>query len=215
MRAYAINAYARIKDRIAMFFVILVLIWTMAALSFQVFMVYLELSGKDQTIKQVTDWFTVKFDGRWSDNPASIWYEEPKNIHVSSVTNKVVVGSVAGNRNIEFGVKNMIEEVLQEKEYELDTSAQLKLSAQIVYLDVLKTQSSFSVLHKNKESVVIRLQGQLYENNKLKKKATVEESADEVSMSTLVIDQGGKFNQQNLSSALKKASGSLVNKLLD
>ncbi len=215
MRAYAINAYAKIKDRIAMFFVILVLIWTMAALCFQVTMVYLEVSGKTETIKQITDWFTVTFDGRWSNDPRSIWYEEPKVIDVSSVTNRVVVGSVAGNRNIEFGVKNMIEEVLQEKEYELDTSAQLKLSAQIVYLDVLKTQSSFSVLHKNKESVVIRLQGQLYEGKKLKKKASVEESADEVSMSTLVIDQGGKFNQQNLSSALKKASNSLVTKLLE
>lgn len=215
MRAYAINAYAKIKDRIAMFFVILVLIWTMAALCFQVTMVYLEVSGKTETIKQITDWFTVTFDGRWSNDPRSIWYEEPKVIDVSSVTNRVVVGSVAGNRNIEFGVKNMIEEVLQEKEYELDTSAQLKLTAQIVYLDVLKTQSSFSVLHKNKESVVIRLQGQLYEGKKLKKKASVEESADEVSMSTLVIDQGGKFNQQNLSSALKKASNSLVTKLLE
>ncbi len=215
MRAYAINAYAWIKDRIAMFFVILVLIWTMAALCFQVTMVYLEVSGKTETIKQITDWFTVTFDGRWSDNPQNIWYEEPKVIDVSSVTNRVVVGSVAGNRNIEFGVKNMIEEVLQEKEYELDTSATLKLTAQIVYLDVLKTQSSFSVLHKNKESVVIRLQGQLYDGKKLKKKASVEESADEVSMSTLVIDQGGKFNQQNLSSALKKASNSLVIKLLE
>jgi hypothetical protein len=49
----------------------------------------------------------------------------------------------------------------------------------------------------------------------VKKKATVEESADEISLSTLAIDQGGKFNQQNLSSALKKASESLVNKLIN
>lgn len=214
MRAYVINAYAQVKDRIAMFFVILVLIWTMFALSFQVFMVYLEFSGKQETIKQVTDWFYVTFDGNWKHDPRNIFYEEPNTIHVSSVTNKVVVGSVAGNRNIEFGVKNMIEEALQEKEYELDTASTLKLSAQVVYLDVLKTQSSFSVLHKNKESVVIRLQGQLIKDGKIKKKATVEESADEVSMSTLVIDQGGKFNQQNLSSALKKASVNLVEKLL-
>jgi hypothetical protein len=43
----------------------------------------------------------------------------------------------------------------------------------------------------------------------------VEESADETSMSALLIDEGGKFNQTNLSSALKKASSSLVNKLLN
>ena len=42
----------------------------------------------------------------------------------------------------------------------------------------------------------------------------VEESADEISMSAVLIDEGGKFNQQNLSSALKKASNSLITKLL-
>jgi len=54
----------------------------------------------------------------------------------------------------------------------------------------------------------------LYKDGKLEKKVVVEESADEVSMSALLVDEGGKFNQQNLSSALKKASVSLVNKLL-
>ena len=83
----------------------------------------------------------------------------------------------------------------------------------IVYLDVLKTQASFSIVHNNKESVVIRLQGFLYKGDKLVKKVLVEESADEISMSTLLIDEGGKFNNQNLSTALKKACSSLVNKL--
>lgn len=215
MRAHVINLYSWLKERIVWFFLIPVLAWVMLAFSFQVFMVYLEFSGKEQTIKQITDWFTVTFDGRWADDPRSVWYEEPKKISVSSVTNKVVIGSLAGNRNLEFGVKSIIEEALQDKEYELDPNASLKISAEIVYLDVLKTQSSLSVLHKNKESVVIRLKGQLIEDGKVKKKAIVEESADEVSMSTIVIDQGGKFNQQNLSSALKKVSVSLVTKLLD
>lgn len=215
MRAHVINFYSWLKEKIIWFFLIPVLGWVILALCFQVYMVYLEFSGKDETIKQITTWFTVKFDGRWADNPESIWYQEPKKIDVSSVQNKVVVGSLAGNRNLEFGVKNMIEESLQDKDYELDPNSNLKITAEIIYLDVLKTQSSLSVLHKNKESVVIRLKGQLIQDGKVKKKAVVEESADEISMSTIVIDQGGKFNQQNLSSALKKVSVSLVSKLLD
>lgn len=215
MRAHVINFYSWLKEKIIWFFLIPVLGWVILALCFQVYMVYLEFSGKDETIKQITTWFTVKFDGRWADNPESIWYQEPKKIDVSSVQNKVVVGSLAGNRNLEFGVKNMIEESLQDKDYELDPNSNLKITAEIIYLDVLKTQSSLSILHKNKESVVIRLKGQLIQDGKVKKKAVVEESADEISMSTIVIDQGGKFNQQNLSSALKKVSVSLVSKLLD
>lgn len=215
MRAHVINFYSWVKEKIAWVFIILVLTWVSLALCFQVYMVYLEFSGKEQTIREIVNWFNVTFDGRWADDPRNIWYEEPKKIDVSSVSNKVVVGSLAGNRNLEFGVKSMIEESLQDKEYELDPNSTLKLTAEIIYLDVLKTQSSLSVLHKNKESVVIRLKGQLIENGKVKKKAVVEESADEISMSTLVVDQGGKFNQQNLSSALKKVSVSLVSKLLD
>ena len=214
MRAYIINYSQKLGDLIAKVFVSFVFLWVVSALCFQVYMIYLEFSGKKETIQAIVNWFDVTIDGRWSNDPRNIWYEEPKKIDISSVTNKVVVGSLAGNRNLEFGIKNILEEAVQEKEYELDKNANIKLSVEIIYLDVLKTQSSFSVLHNNKESVVIRLRGFLYKDGKLDKKVTVEESADEISMSALLVDEGGKFNQQNLSSALKKASNSLINKLL-
>jgi len=214
MRAVIINYSNKLGDFIAKLFIGLVCLWMIFALSFQVYMVYLEFSGKVETTRSIVDWFNVHLHGSWSNDPRNIWYQEPKKIDISSVTNKVVVGSLAGNRNLEFGIKNILEEAVQEKEYELDKGSSLKLAVEIIYLDVLKTQSSFSVLHNNKESVVIRLRGLLYKDGKLEKKVMVEESADEVSMSAILIDEGGKFNQQNLSSALKKASNSLVNKLL-
>jgi len=141
------------------------------------------------------------------------WFQTPS-IAIGNVTNKVKIGAVAGNRKLEFGVKNVLEEILQDKNYNVDQASNTKLDVDIVYLDVLKTESSFSVVHSNKESVVIRLYGTVTKDGKVIKKALVEESADETSMSTLLIDEGGKFNQQNLSTALKKACNSLVNKLL-
>lgn len=214
MRALVANYSQKIIDLIGRILLRLAVAWVILALSFQGYMVYLHFTGKEETTRAITNWFTWTFDGNFKNHPGNIWYEEPKKIDVSSVSNKVVVGSLAGNRNLEFGVKNILEEAIQEKDYELDKSANLKLSVEIIYLDVLKTQSSFSVLHNNKESVVIRLRGLLYKDGKLDKKVIVEESADEISMSALLVDEGGKFNQQNLSSALKKASNSLVNKLL-
>jgi hypothetical protein len=214
MRALVINYGQKLYEIIVIILFSLAFIWVIFALMFQLFFVYLEFSGKTELQRNVINWIEWRIDGTFKNNPENIWYEEPKKINISSVSNKVVVGSLAGNRNLEFGLKNILEEVVQEKEYELDTAASLKITAEIIYLDVLKTQSSFSVLHNNKESVVIRLRGYLYKDGKLEKKITVEESADEVSMSALLVDEGGKFNQQNLSSALKKASVSLVNKLL-
>lgn len=136
-------------------------------------------------------------------------------IFVSSVKNKVVMGSLAGNRNLEFGVQNILDEfIVEEKDLVLNPYATKTIEVEILYLDVLKTQSNLSVFHKNTESVVIRMRGKLLNKGKVIKTVVVEESADEVSMSTLLIDEGGKFNQTNLSTALKKSCNSLVNKLL-
>ena len=201
-------------DRIVQGLLILVSLLIVSALLFQLSMVYLEVSGNEKTVRDVTNWIMWRIDGTFKNSPENIWYDAEDHMWVESVTNEVKMGKLAGNRNLEFGVKNIIEEVLQDKEYDIDPSASLQITADIVYLDVLKNSSQLSVFHKEKESVVIRLSGSIIKDGKVIKKAIAEESADETSMSTLLIDEGGKFNQQNLSSALKKASNSLVNKLL-
>lgn len=136
-------------------------------------------------------------------------------ITVASVENKVQIGAVAGNRNIEFGVKNILEEFLQESGHDVSDDAPNQVKVEILYLDVIKTQSNLSVFHRNSDAVVIRMRGKLIKDGKVKKTIIAEESAQEVSMSTLLIDEGGKFNQTNLSSALKKTCNTLINKLLE
>ena len=135
-------------------------------------------------------------------------------ITVLPVENKVVVGKMAGNRELEFGVQNILEELLSEKGLDLTHNSDMQLKVQIIYFDVLKTQSNLSVFHSDKESVVIRMKGEIIKNGKVLKKVIAEESAEEVSMSTLLVDTGGKFNQTNLSTALKKTCNTLINKLL-
>ncbi len=140
---------------------------------------------------------------------------QQKEIFVEKVENKVQIGAIAGNRNIEFGVKNILEEVLLEKEYGLNPNAPLKVKVDIIYLDVLTTKKNISVFHKNSEEVVIRMKGVLTQNGKKIKEVVVEEGCAEISMSTLVSDNGGKFNQTSLSNALKKASVALITKLTE
>ena len=59
------------------------------------------------------------------------------------------------------------------------------------------------------------MKGVLTHNGKKVKEAVIEESSAEISMSTLIIDNGGKFNQTSLSNALKKASVALIIKLTE
>lgn len=138
-----------------------------------------------------------------------------KKISVEKVENKVMIGPVAGNRNLEFGVKNILEEALLEQEYELTEEAPMKLKVEIIFLDVLTTKKNVSIIQKRDEAVVIRMKGTLTLNGKKVKEAIVEESSSEVSMSTLIIDNGGKFNQTSLSNALKKSSIALITKLTE
>jgi hypothetical protein len=140
---------------------------------------------------------------------------QTKEIWVESVSNKIQIGNLAGNRNLEFGVKNIVEAFSQEKAFELNPESKDKVTIDIIYLDVLKTKSNLSVFHKDAESVVIRLKGILKHDGKKIKEVIVEEESSEISMSTLAIDNGGNFNQQSLSNALKKSSNKLVNKLFE
>jgi hypothetical protein len=190
-------------------------LWLVFALSLMSYALYLEFSDQQETLRNMSNWIEWRIDGTFKNSPENIWYEGPKDITIGAITNKVQMGNLAGNRKLEFGVKNILEEVIQERGISLDPASKNMLKVDIVYLDVLKTQASFSIVHNNKESVVIRLQGFLYKDGKLAKKFLVEESADEISMSTLLVDEGGKFNNQNLSSALKKACSSLVTKIIE
>ena len=196
-------------------FLSLVGIWILFAISFQMFFVYLEFSGKHELQRNIVNWIEWRIDGTFKNNPENIWYEAEDHIWVESVENQVKIGKLAGNRNLAFGVKNILEEYLQEKGLDLSPSATQRLKVNIVYLDVLTTKTNISVFHKGEEEVVVRLQGILYKDGKKEKQVVVEESSSEISMSTLIVDEGGKFNQTSLSNALKKASDKLITKLLE
>jgi hypothetical protein len=141
-------------------------------------------------------------------------YMEENEVWVDGVTNQVKIGKLAGNRNLEFGVRNILEEYIQEAGYALSDNAGKKIKVEIVYLDVLTTKTNISVFHRDNAEVVIRLKGILYKDGKKVKEVMVEESSSEISMSTLIVDGGGKFNQTSLSNALKKGCGQIITKLL-
>jgi hypothetical protein len=158
---------------------------------------------------------SYKIDGAYKSDVGNIWYVEEDHIHVQEVTNNIIIGNLAGDRNLAFGVRNILEEYLQEEGYSLNSTAKQKIKAQIIFLDVVTNKKNISVIHKNEQLVVIRMKGTLYLDDKKVKEVVVEESSSEISMSTLVVDDGGGFNQTSLSNAIKKTCKSLVIKLLE
>ena len=210
-----VKIFDSIKEKVVLWFLYLATCFVVLALITQVTFVVLTALGKDDVIQKAVNAFNWKFDGNFKNSPGNIMYDADEHVWVESVTNNVKIGKLAGNRQLEFGVKNVLEEYLQEKGLDLTPTAQNKLQVQIVYLDVLTTKQNISVFHKNEEEVVIRMKGILYKDGKKTKEVMVEESSSEISMSTLIVDEGGKFNQTSLSNALKKASEKLITKIFE
>jgi hypothetical protein len=204
-----------VRDRFFQFFLIFALGWIILAFLFQVTFVILQFSGNEHITSQWASNIERMIDGRFKDSKENIWYNSEDHIWVENVSNNVKIGKLAGNRQLAFGVKNILEEYLQEEGKDLSPSAENKIKVEIVYLDVLTTKKNISVFHKNEEEVVVRMKGILYKEGKKVKEVVVEEGSSEISMSTLIVDEGGKFNQTSLSNAIKKACASLVTKLFE
>ena len=191
----------------------LLAVWVVFALGFMVYLLGVHFFGTYAQEQQIANEIAWKIDGTFKNSPGNIWYNADDQIWVESVTNQVKIGKLAGNRKLEFGVKTILEEYLQEKGYNLSPTAPNKLAVQIIFLDVLTTKTNISVFHKGEEEVVIRLRGVLKSEGKKDKVVIVEESSSEISMSTLIIGEGGGFNQTSLSNALKKGCDKLITKL--
>jgi uncharacterized lipoprotein YajG len=134
---------------------------------------------------------------------------------IAEVKNSIKIGALAGNRKIEFGVKNIIEEIIQERGFNLSPLSKNQIFVELIYMDVLQTKSNLSVFHKDNNAVVIRIKGYIVKDGVKSKEKIAEGQATEVSTSTIIISNEGKFNQQNLSSAIKKTCDNIVKQLID
>ena len=150
--------------------------------------------------------------------PLFVLCQEAKSkVSVNTVRNSVRMGPMTGNLNLTMGVKNIIQEVLQDKGYLLvnKEDADLFVDVEIVYMDQQKTATNISIFHKDENTVVIRMLGKLInKSGKVVKKELVTDESSEISTSTLLISENGEFNSTVMRNAIKKTCVQVVNKLL-
>jgi uncharacterized lipoprotein YajG len=132
---------------------------------------------------------------------------------IADVQNNIALGPLAGNRDIAFGVKNILEEVIQDEGFDLGPNSSKQIEVSLLYFDVKKTNMQFAVYAKNSDVTEIIAQAKLVVDGKSKKPVIAKGTAKSISTATLIIDQGGKFSQANVSTALKKVCVDLVKKL--
>ena len=135
-------------------------------------------------------------------------------VRIEGVENKIILGPLANNRDLAFGVKNILEETIQDKGLDLDEASSRTLKVEIVYFDVLKNNVQLGAFGKNLSITVVIAKAYLIENGKIIKTTEAKGQAKDISTATLIIDQGGQFSQAGVSTALKKVCEQLIDNLL-
>ena len=136
-----------------------------------------------------------------------------QDITIGSINNNIEMGPLAGNRDLAFGVKNILAEVLQEKNLDLVPNSKRVIELDMLYFDVKTTSMQLAIYGSTEEVTQIIAQAKLINDGKPSKPVVIKGEAKSISASTLVIDKGGKFSQTNVSSALKKVCEQLIDKL--
>jgi hypothetical protein len=140
-------------------------------------------------------------------------YGQEKLIRVSEVTNEIRLGQFAGNRNMSVGVKNIVEEILLDLDYDLSPESKMHIKIKLEFFDVKNIGTNAAVFHKNVSVTQIIAMGEIYDGDKLLKKSIQKGESKEISQSTLLIAEDGSFNQQTASIALKKVCELIVKDL--
>jgi hypothetical protein len=135
-------------------------------------------------------------------------------IKVGEVTNEIRMGQFAGNRNLAVGVKNILEELLMDLDYDLSDQASAQINVKLVFFDIKNIGTSVAVFHKDVSLTQIIAIGELEVNGKVKKRTTQRGTSKTISTSTLVVAEDGTFNQQTASIALKKVCEQIIKDLL-
>ena len=134
-------------------------------------------------------------------------------IQIGEVNNKIQLGPFAGSRDLAFGVQSILEEVVQDKGYNLSYNAETQIQVDLLFFDVQKTKVQVAIYSKNTDEYQIIARASLIKNGKKKKQVIAKGTAKEISTATLIIDKGGQFSQTNVSTALKKVCVQLIDKL--
>ena len=109
-------------------------------------------------------------------------------VKIGAVENKIILGDLAGNRDLTFGVQNVLEEVVQDAGYDLNPNSSLEITVDILFFDVKKNNVQLAVYSKNTDIYTIIARATRIKNGKKKKQVTAKGQAKSIS-SAIRIDK--------------------------
>jgi len=131
-----------------------------------------------------------------------------QDIKIADVKNSIQTGPLVNNRDVGFGLKNILEELVQDLDYNLNERAKDALYVELLYFDVKRTQSNIALYSKSSSQTEIIALAK-FKNKKAKVKGT----SKDITTSLILLNEQGRFTQNSVSIALKKLSENIIKKL--
>ena len=128
-------------------------------------------------------------------------------IKINEVRNSIVYGPAIGNRDLAFGIKNILEELVQDQGYYLSEKGK-PLDVELIYFGAIRKTTNVALYTKKVnevELVAIAKYG--------KKKVKVSAKAQDVSIAKIILNNDGNFTQSTVSSVIKKMCEQIISKL--
>ena len=141
-------------------------------------------------------------------------YENEQNLIKVGEYQRNPYGKIRSNRNPMIGVKNILEEILLDLDYDLSDRADTQVNVRLVFFDIKNIGKNFGVYHSKLSVTQIIAIGELVKDGKVVKRTTQKGQSKEISNSTLIVASDGTFNQQTASIALKRVCESIIKDLL-
>ena len=128
-------------------------------------------------------------------------------IKIEEVKNSIVTLQYSNARSLTFGIKNILEELVQDEGWYLNDKSTNKLEVELVYFGGKRTTANVAVY--SKKSNVIEIIAKCKCNGNI---VMAKGKAKDVTTSVILLNEQGDFTQTSLSSAIKKMCEQIIKK---
>jgi len=133
-----------------------------------------------------------------------------QDIKISDVQNNIQFGPMVGDQTITFGVKNILEELVQDEGYDLNPNSNDSLLVEIAYYGKTRKEKNIAIYTKKENIVEIVAFAKINEKGKIIKATGV---GKDMKSSLVVLNNEGELKRSSINTALRKMCEQIIKKL--
>lgn len=133
-----------------------------------------------------------------------------QDIKISDVQNNIQFGPMVGDQTITFGVKNILEELVQDEGYDLNPKSNDSLLVEIAYYGKTRKEKNIAIYTKKENIVEIVAFAKINEKGKIIKATGV---GKDMKSSLVILNNEGELKRSSINTALRKMCEQIIKKL--